>query len=159
MAGGLPSHHVGRRAVRRPHFGDQSTLVRPCNCCALDHQPIANLGLHRTQPFPVRGLCVEPLRRAYRLCSCRWPSGRVVRNESTVDFHGATGQALNMKTALDHSWSSAVSARECQPALPLAPRAPCRSGFMATSCAPQYSQLWVPFGGKLNTALCPPAPL
>ena len=32
-----------------------------------------------------------------------------------------------------------------------------RSGFICCSCAPQYPQLCVPFGGKLNTALRPPA--
>ena len=37
------------------------------------------------------------------------------------------------------------------------PRYEIRSGFIAWSCAPQYSQLCVPLGGKLKTALWPPA--
>lgn len=40
-----------------------------------------------------------------------------------------------------------------------APSVRTMSPFMASNCAPQYAQLWVPLGGKLKVALPPPAPV
>jgi PEP-utilising enzyme, PEP-binding domain len=47
MVVGKPMHNVWRRSVSGAHLGDQAPRLRLIDRSALDHQPVANLGLHR----------------------------------------------------------------------------------------------------------------
>ena len=76
---------------------------------------------------------------------------------SNVAAGSAASNALNALlrlTMVVKRSSEELTGRSGYPPPPgVAPKLCCKSDFIALSCWPQYSQLCVPYGGKLNTAL------
>src|SRR6185312_11564135 len=67
-----PPHDIWRGTVRRTDLGDLAPLIRLLDRRALDHQPVAHLGLHRPLlPSANRPACTKKLSLgAQALCNC-----------------------------------------------------------------------------------------
>ena len=136
-----------RRRQRRPVFPDH----RGGHGCARLARGFTAQPAHvrqksvegRRQRDPLSGSRLDDARRRRIYGQCHdMNSHRGDRRRGSMSPTDCISQGGNRKPGL----TGFRQARFCSEGQPpaWAPSAPCRSAFIALSCAPQYSQLWVP---------------